>query len=286
MFSKKLMTAALAIAAAGAFAGSAQASVIDYDDVKLTAVSYDFGDAGYAFGEPTGSGDLHFHHESGGIRPHLVGTIHVDQADDTCARMRLEYYDDTGAWMQTRYGGEVCAFDDQHHSWSVDLDPYKDPDINSVRVSVQRENLSGWATMASATYAADTHDDNVRITEQALDFGNDNWSSLGWPVGSGEVSWGLDGSNVTPRLEGVMWINNSAGTCARMNLRYLTETGAFLTERAGGTVCAPTNGPHGFSVDFGSYSSNKIGQVTVQLQTQGSNGSYVTAGSQTVSINE
>ena len=149
----------------------------------------------------------------------------LDQADDTCARMRLEYYDDAGAWMQTRYGGEVCAFDDQHHEWSVDLDPYTDPDIHSVRVSVQRENLNGWATMASSTYAADTHSDNVRITESGVDFGNDDWSSLGWPVGSGNVSWGLDGSDVTPRLNGVMWINNSAGTCARMNLRYLTEAG-------------------------------------------------------------
>ena len=286
MFSKTLKTITLAALATGALAGSAQASVIDYDDVRLTATSYDFGSTGYAFGEPTGSGEIHFHHESGGIRPHLIGTMHADQADDTCERMRLEYYDDGGAWMQTRYGGEVCAFDDQHHSWSVDLDPYTDPDIHSVRVSVQRENLNGWATMASTTYTADTHADNVRITESGVDFGNENWSSLGYPTGSGSVSWGLNGSNVTPRLKGVMWINNSAGLCARMNLRYLTEGGAFLSEQAGGTVCASTNAPNGFNVDFGSYSSNKIGQVTVQLQTQGSNGSYSVAGSQTVSINE
>jgi hypothetical protein len=286
MFSKKLMTAVLAIAAAGAFTGSAQASIIDYDAVKLTAVDYDFGSSGYAFAEPTGSGDLHFHHESGGIRPHLLGTLHLNNADDTCARMRLEYYDDTGAWLQTRYGGEVCAFDDQHDSWSVDLDPYKDPDIDSVRVSVQRENLSGWATVASSTYTADTHDDSVRITESAMDFGNDNWSALGYPVGSGEMSWELDGSQVTPHLTGVLWQNNSLGACARVNLRYLTETGAFLTERAGGTVCASTNGPQGWSVNLDDYSSNKIGQVTVQIQRLAANDTYVTVGSQTVSINE
>ena len=123
MFSKKLMTAALAIAAAGTFAGSAQASVIDYDGVKLDVRRLRLRRLDYAFGEPDGSGELHFHHENGGIRPHLLGTIHLDQADDTCGRMRIEYYDDSGAWMQTRYVGEVCVIDDQHHSWSVDLDP-------------------------------------------------------------------------------------------------------------------------------------------------------------------
>ena len=34
------------------------------------------------------------------------------------------------------------------------------------------------------------------------------------------------------------------------------------------------------------YVSTEIGQVQVQLQTLGTNGTYVTAGSQTVSINE
>ena len=88
MFSKKLMTAALAIAAAGAFAGSAQASVIDYDDVKLTSVGYDFGGSGYAFGEPTGSGEIHFHHENGGIRPHLLSNCLLD-ADRIAQPRRL-----------------------------------------------------------------------------------------------------------------------------------------------------------------------------------------------------
>ena len=103
MFSKKLMTAALAIAAAGAFAGSAQASVVDYDDVRLTSLDYDFGGSGFAFAEPVGSGEIHFHHENGGvIRPHLLGTIHLNDADGTCGRMRMEYYNAAGSWLNHR----------------------------------------------------------------------------------------------------------------------------------------------------------------------------------------
>ena len=71
-----------------------------------------------------------------------------------------------------------------------------------------------------------------------------------------------------------------------MNIRYLTEGGAFLTERAGGTVCASDNGHHAFTVDLEPYDSNKVGKVTIQLQTLSANGTLGTAGSQTVSIAE
>ena len=51
-------------------------------------------------------------------------------------------------------------------------------------------------------------------------------------------------------------------------------------------MCADDNGLHQFTVDLDPYTSNKVGKVDVQLQTQGSNGSWNTAGSQTVSIAE
>ena len=52
-------------------------------------------------------------------------------------------------------------------------------------------------------------------------------------------------------------------------------------------MCAPDNGHHSWSASTSRpYGSNQIGQVTVQLQTLALNGTYVTAGSQTVSINE
>ena len=78
--------------------------------------------------------------------------------------------------------------DDQHHSWSVDLDPYSNSAIDSVRVSVQKETVSGWSTTTSLTYSADTHSDTVKITEDGVDFGGSTWG-LGQPTTPGGVDW-------------------------------------------------------------------------------------------------
>jgi hypothetical protein len=71
-----------------------------------------------------------------------------------------------------------------------------------------------------------------------------------------------------------------------MNLRYLTEAGVLLTERAGGTVCADDDGHHVWEVALSPWSSNKIGQVRVQVQTRSGNGAWSSAGGETVSIAE
>lgn len=287
MLSRTLKTITIAAIAAGVFAGSASASVVDYDDVKLTSTGYDFGENGFAFGEPTNAGDLHFHHENGTIRPHLRGVIHLNDADGTCGRMRLEYFSSSGASLTTpKYGGEVCVNDDGHHKWSVDLDPWFNPSIASVRVSIQKETVNGWSTTDSATFGMDTHADDVKITEDGFDFGSTGWG-LGVPSGDGTMTWSIASNGVvSPRLTGGIHINNSSGECARMNLRYLTEGGSFIDSKPGGTVCAPDNGHHVWSVNLAPTGSSQIGKVQVQLQTLASNGNWVTAGSQTVSINE
>jgi hypothetical protein len=119
MFSRKLTTTVFALATAGLFAGSAQAAVIDTDDLKLTSTGYDFGSSGFALGAPTGSGEIHFHLESGQIRPHVLGTLHLNDADGTCSRMRLQYRDDGGGLLRTEFGGTVCVTDDAHHAARV-----------------------------------------------------------------------------------------------------------------------------------------------------------------------
>jgi hypothetical protein len=285
MFSRKLTTAALTFAAAGLFAGSAQAAVIDTDSVKQTSTGYDFGGLTFVAGAPTGSGEIHFHLEGGQIRPHLLGTLHLNDADGTCGRMRLQYRDDAGVLLTTKFGGQVCVNDDAHHAFSVDLDPYSDNRIDRVDVAVMKKTATGEFVAASSSYTANTFSDSVKITEDGVDFGDDNFLLSG-PTGSGAVSWGLDDGAVKPHLTGTLHLNNSNGACARMNIRYLAENGAFLTERAGGTVCASDNGHHEFTVDLDPYESNKVGKVTIQLQTLAANGSYVTAGSSTVSIAE
>ena len=83
----------------------AGAATVDEDDVKLTSTGYDFGGDGRPAGLPTSSGELHWHHEDATIRPHLVGTLHVNDADGTCARMRVKYFDVFDELLATEHGG-------------------------------------------------------------------------------------------------------------------------------------------------------------------------------------
>jgi hypothetical protein len=286
MTRRKLTLALAAVAATMAFAGTAQASVIDTDSVKLTGTGYDFGNGTLIAGSPTGSGDLKFDYTGGQIKPHLTGTLHMNDVSGTCARMHLDYRDRSGTSLRIEHGGTVCVNDDKHHEFSVDLQPYADNRVASVLVQLEKETVSGWFVVDNATFTANTFDDSVKITEDGVDFGATDTFFLSGPTGSGTMHWTLIDGKVTPRLTGSIYLNNSSGVCSRMNLRYLTSSGSFVDSRAGGQVCADDNGLHQFTVDLDPYSSNKIGKVQVQLQTQGSNGSWNTAGSQTVSIAE
>jgi hypothetical protein len=291
MFRSTVKTAVAAALAVGAFAASAEASIVDRDGVLLTTTGYDFGGEDWGIGSPMGAGDLHFHHDDGVIRPHLVGTLHLNDADGTCGRMRLEYFDAAGSRLSTNYGGAVCVTDDGHHEWDVDLDPYADNSIASVKVSLQKETATGWWTVESATYTPTPPDDLVKLTEDGVDFGGPGFE-FGQPAAAngwgdkGQVDWSIANGVVSPRLKGYLHLNNSSGECARMNVRSLTESGTLLDSSAGGTVCASDNGHSYWYVEFTPYASTRIGQVTVQLQTLASNGAWITAGSDTVAIEE
>jgi hypothetical protein len=170
MFSETLT---LALAAMAVLATSAQAAVIGTDSVKLTASNYDFGGSTFVAGAPTSSGKLEFKLSGGKLTPHLKGTLHLDDADGTCARMRMRYFDAQGDELtdDPKYGGKVCENDDRHHKYSVDLDPFRHRSIDTVEVALQRETVSGWSTVSFARYAAHTHLDTVKITADGVDFG-------------------------------------------------------------------------------------------------------------------
>jgi len=284
----KSRTLALGLTAAATIlvAGPAQASVVDTDRPELNGTGYDFGNGTFVAGSPTRGGRLEFDLRDGRIEPRLTGTLHVNDADGTCARMKIAYRDrGDDELTDPAYSATRCVDDDQHHEYAVDLDDYADNEIDNVRISLQRKTASGWSTVEAKTYTVDTSDNKVKITEDGVDFG-DLSLDLGVPLGSGEINWRLDGAEVEPYLLGGLHINNAAGLCARVNLRYYTAAGGFLTSRADEEMCAPNNGHWTRIVGFSPHASNKIAKVKVQLQTQATNGSWNVAGSQTVSIAE
>src|SRR5688572_18390280 len=161
----RTLTVGLAVAATAAFAGPAQAAVIDTDRPKLTGTGYDFGNGTFVAGSPTGGGRLEFALKDGQIEPRLTGTLHVNDADGTCARVKLAYRDrGNDALTDPAYSATKCVDDDHHHEYDVDLDDYADNEIDNVRLSVQKKTASGWSTVESETFPVDTSDDKVKIT--------------------------------------------------------------------------------------------------------------------------
>lgn len=283
---RKTLTLGLAVAASVSAAGPAQASVIDTDRAELTGTGYDFGNHLFVAGSPSRGGHLKFHLKDGRIEPRLSGYLHVNDADGTCARVKLVYRDRRNdALTDPVYSPTRCVDDDRHHQYPVEIDGYADDAIDDVKISLKKKTASGWSTVESETYAVNTTDDDFRITEDGVDFGDFSFY-LGAPAGKAYVEWGLDGADVKPRVLGGLHLDNSSGVCARINLRYFTAAGAFLTSRADDEKCAGDNSHRYWVIEFGPYESNKIAKVKVQLQTQASNGSWNVAGSRTLSIAE
>jgi hypothetical protein len=278
--SVKLAVLAGIVLVAAALAGSVRAAVIDHDSVPT------IGNDSFTFKD----GELDWHFENGKFSVHLVGTLKLDDANGSCARMRLEYFH-TGASITTRYGGTVCAPDGKSHEYDVDLNPYADPNVDLVKVSVEKQTASGGSSFSiveSAYFSPSTAPDKVLITSKGVDFGGDTfYSVINDPLNSADFYWNRgDGAAITPRLIGTYWLNKVAGVCARINLRYLTESGTFLASRADTPFCAADDGLDHRRIDLSPYTSTQVEKVDVQLQTQATNGSWNLVDSETVTIGE
>jgi hypothetical protein len=281
---RMLIAVVLSFVAAGLLAGSAQATVVDKDDVKLTSAGYDFGSYSSIAGNPTGAGTLRWRHEDSSIRPDLEGYIHMDDSDGTCARIAMTYYND-GEVLETKFSGSLCADDDRHHLTNVNLQRYSDDRIDAVVVALQRETaFTPWMTIESAVYELNTWTDRPKITEDGVDFGESGFA-FGEPTASGWASWFIgEDAKVEPWVSGAIHLNNSSGVCARINVVYRTDGGTVLSEDASGRHCAPDNDHHDWWINVRDFRSDKIGQVRIQLQTQASDGSWQTAGSEIASL--
>jgi len=83
----------------------------------------------------SGLGNVHWDTSAGTIRPHLTGTLHIFDAMGLPVRMQIGYYDVNDNRLATETGGTVTAEDWDHHAWSVDLQPYANPNIHYIIVS-------------------------------------------------------------------------------------------------------------------------------------------------------
>ncbi|MDH5738854.1 MAG: hypothetical protein OEY77_00850 [Nitrospira sp.] len=123
-----------------------------HDKVKITEDGFDFGGEAFALGAPTNSGDVAWSWSNGQVTPHLTGVLHINNAAGACARMRLEYFQEDGAQLAEKFGGKVCASDNQHHSWTVDLKPFSNGKLTKIEVSIQTLAADGnWRAIGTDT---------------------------------------------------------------------------------------------------------------------------------------
>jgi hypothetical protein len=141
---RSLATLAAAVSVAAVAAAPASADWPN-DYPKITDDGIDFGSSGWnGFGEPWNGGELHWHDEADGdVRPHLLGTLWLNNSSGVTARMRIDYYDAAHRWITKATGGAVTARDNGLHHWSVDLDPFRAPNIYHVHISTEIETSPG-----------------------------------------------------------------------------------------------------------------------------------------------
>lgn len=121
------------------------------DRVKITKDGFDFGGDTFLVGAPTNSGVVTWVRSEGRVTPRLVGTLHINNAASVCARMRIAYLSATATLLADEFGGTVCAPDNHHHSWAVDLAPFGHHELVSITIHLETQGTDGmWRTVGTA----------------------------------------------------------------------------------------------------------------------------------------
>jgi hypothetical protein len=278
-----LLAALLVWAAPSAYADQRE---LDQDSVKVGSEGFDFGDGSFVAGGLTNSGDVEWLVDENKVTPVVKGELHLNDVADQCARMRIDYYTAARYFLTARHGGEVCADDNDHHSWSVDLSPHTSDKIGKVKVSLEHELANGsWASVGSEWATLSTYiDDSLSISNlfgTGFSFGGDSWDSINQEaMGDGRVEWEFSEGQIRPHVTGILHAGNAAGECARMRIDYYADNGElglgpadtnsysdYLDTVYGGEVCVNDNSHYRWSVDRRDYSEYRIRFINVSFET-------------------
>lgn len=129
--------------------------ITTHSNIKITESGFDLGGANYAAGAPTNSADVSWIWTGGQIKPHLTGTLHIDNAATACARIYVKYYRYDNELLAEHDGGKVCSPDNRHNAWTVDFEPFADNKLTNIKVSLQTLSVDNtWHTIGtdSASY--------------------------------------------------------------------------------------------------------------------------------------
>ena len=105
--------------------------------VKITEDGLDFGSEGFLGSGPTGSGTLTWRYETGRVHARLQGILHLNNVAGACARMKVDHLAAGGAVLGSDEGETVCARDNRHYRWRIDLGSFSHRDTVKANVRLQ-----------------------------------------------------------------------------------------------------------------------------------------------------
>jgi hypothetical protein len=113
------------------------------NDVLVKAQGWDIGGLDFSGNAPTGPGVGTWTYNLG-PRFHLDATLHAKKVGGDCARVQLEYLNSLGVAIGTENGGTVCASDNGHQPWTVNLGgTFTSTAVTAVNVNLQTLNALG-----------------------------------------------------------------------------------------------------------------------------------------------
>jgi hypothetical protein len=132
---------------------------------------------------------------------------------------------------------------------------------------------------AAAPASAKTLDtDRPKITESHFDFGR-NWDLIGAPRSGGYLYWDVTSGEVTPILQGYLYIKNAGGDCAKIQIEHHTASHHVLGISESPVYCAPSDKKVQFWIDEDDFSDPDIDHVVIKINVRNADGTFRTVGS-------
>jgi hypothetical protein len=145
----------------------------------------------------------------------------------------------------------------------------------------------GLAALAGPAHAAVVDTDTFAINGEHADFGRDP-HLLGTPLVGGDVVFSVNSGVVTASISGRTYLDDLAGSCARVKLDFLRADNTVIAglSTTGVDVCSASSGLHESAVWTRTRSGAQIAKVRVSTQIQLTNGNFTTTGSKTAVMND
>ncbi|NOZ52249.1 MAG: hypothetical protein GXP08_03745 [Gammaproteobacteria bacterium] len=262
----------------------------EIDDVLITSPGISFGGFGYVNGEPSFPGRVEWHQAWYGANHYVVGTIHLENTDGSCVRVRSTAFDENGVEIGVpKDSGVECAAGNERQSFPVNI--FGQTGAREVKVLLQSQAVNGtWSTIGSqvVTYGPYIGNTAVSISAPEFDFGAGAFRG-GTATESATVAWRLKSgtSIVEPVVTGTLYMRRADDLCGRMYYEYFDINNYLVDERPGITHCVNNDQLHEFALNADDFNGNQsVHELTISIQRSlndngASTGNWTTVGSTT-----